>query len=97
MKKDKHDEIFDLRDQPDKKLVAEIQVWEKISFEVDFLRHLIMECVEDRGDSKVFLYNLFWKKRYYKVPNDSILVWRWDWFYHLNCDKYNDVIEDVDL
>ncbi len=85
-----------IRDSPDRKLVGDVKVGDKISFEVDFLRHLLMECVEDRGDSKVFLYDT-WKKRYYKVPNDSELVWWWDWYYHLNCDKYNDVIEDLKL
>jgi hypothetical protein len=49
--------VKNIRDSPDRKLVGDVKVGDKISFEVDFLRHLLMECVEDRGDSKVFLYD----------------------------------------
>jgi hypothetical protein len=57
MKKDKDDKNFDLRDQPDKKLIGDIKVGDEISLEVDFLRHIVVECIEDKGDSKIFLYN----------------------------------------
>jgi hypothetical protein len=59
-----------------------------------------VECIEDKGDSKIFLYNsILWDKYYYEVINEAVIVNWNDWIYHLNCldhEKWQDFIKNVD-